>query len=133
LTVGSAIVAVGLALYARVSASEVRYWLDIFPPTVLVALGMGACVAPLTTSVMAAVDVDHVGVASGFNSAVARIAGLIATAALGFVFAEQGSEAAFVVGFRVAALVGAVSSFAAAGFALWLISKQPVSGVPPTG
>jgi tRNA-splicing ligase RtcB len=33
----------------------------------------------------------HVGAASGFNSAVARIAGLIATALLGFVFAQQGS------------------------------------------
>ena len=33
----------------------------------LIALGMGACVAPLTSSVMASVDVDHVGVASGFQ------------------------------------------------------------------
>ncbi|GAC1500894.1 MAG: hypothetical protein NVS1B6_07210 [Steroidobacteraceae bacterium] len=70
---------------------RVEHWTDILPPTLLVALGMAACVAPLTTAVMASVDTDHVGAASGFNSAVARIAGLVATALLGFVFARQGS------------------------------------------
>jgi MFS family permease len=42
------------------------------------------------------VDTDHVGAASGFNSAVARIAGLVATALLGFVFAKEGSAADFI-------------------------------------
>ena len=45
----------------------------------------------LTTMVISSVDADHVGPASGFNSAVARVGGLIATALLGFVFAQQGS------------------------------------------
>jgi len=121
LTIGSGLVAIGLALYVRVGTSGIDYWLDIFPPTFLVALGMGACVAPLTTSVMSSVDADHVGVASGFNSAVARIAGLMATALLGFVFARQESPDAFIAGFRAAALVGAASAALAAGSALFLI------------
>jgi hypothetical protein len=100
------------------------YWLDIFPPTLLVALGMGVCVAPLTTSVMAAVDTDHVGIASGFNSAVARIAGLVATALLGFVFARQDSSNAFLAAFRTAVFAGAASAFAAGLFAITLIRPE---------
>lgn len=124
LTIGSATVGVGLILYVRVDAAGIHYWTDIFPPTLIVALGMGACVAPLTTSVMASVDAKHVGIASGFNNAVSRIAGLIATALLGFVFVRQGSADAFVAGFRAAAVVGAVSALSAAGFALLLIDRK---------
>jgi len=124
---GSLLVGLGLALYVRVGAHEVDYWRDIFPPTLLVAVGMGVCVAPLTTSVMAAVDTDHVGVASGFNSAVARIAGLVATALLGLVFAKQGSPDAFIAAFHAAAWVGAASAVAAGVFALTLMRTQPPS------
>jgi predicted MFS family arabinose efflux permease len=124
LTIGSSLVVVGLALYGRIGTQAINYWLDIFPPTVLVALGMGACVAPLTTAVMTSVDADHVGLASGFNNAVARIAGLIATASLGFVFARQESTATFMVGFRAAALIGAASAALAAGSALFLIRPR---------
>ena len=127
LTVGSGLVAVGLSLYARVGTATVSYWSDVLPPTLLVALGMGACVAPLTTSVMASVDTRHVGIASGFNSAVARIAGLIATALLGFVFARQDSTQNFVVGFRTAALIGAGSAAAAAACALLLLPPRQAS------
>lgn len=124
LSIGSGLVGIGLALYGRIGTQGINYWLDIFPATVLVALGMGACVAPLTTAVMTSVDADHVGLASGFNSAVARIAGLIATALLGFVFARQESAEAFMLGFRAAALVGAASAALAAGSVLLLIHPR---------
>jgi EmrB/QacA subfamily drug resistance transporter len=114
LGLGAALVAVGLALYARIGGTILVYWSDVFPPTLVVALGMGACVAPLTTTVMSAVETERVGVASGFNSAVARIAGLIATALLGFVFVRQGSSESFLMGFRAAVLIGAASAAAAA-------------------
>jgi EmrB/QacA subfamily drug resistance transporter len=121
LSSGSVLVGLGLVLYVRVGDSAVNYWLDIFPPTLLVALGMGLCVAPLTTSVIGSVSADHVGVASGFNSAVARIAGLLATALLGLVFAKQGSASAFIQAFRAAAVVGAASAMIAGLFAIALI------------
>jgi nitrate/nitrite transporter NarK len=81
---------------------------------------------PLTTTVMASVDPGHVGAAAGFNSAVARIAGLIVTALLGFVFAQQGSADAFIAGFRAAVLVAAASAAVAASCAFLLI-RPPVS------
>jgi EmrB/QacA subfamily drug resistance transporter len=118
---GSLLVGLGLSLFGRVGPDALDYWLDIFPPTLLVAFGMTVCVAPLTTSVMAAVDTDHVGVASGFNSAVARIAGLVATALLGLVLSKEDSSSAFTVAFHAAALVGATSAVAAGIFAITLI------------
>jgi hypothetical protein len=120
LAIGATVVATGLALYRRVATDGIDYWADILPATLLVAIGMGVSVAPLTTTVMASVDPGHVGVASGFNSAVARIAGLIATALLGFVFA-RGSAETFIAAFRVAVLVGAASAAVAAGCAFLLI------------
>ena len=131
LTIGAAVVGTGLALYARVGEGQIDYWTEVLPPTLLVALGMGVSVAPLTTTVMASVDTDHVGAASGFNSAVARIAGLVATALLGFVLARQGSAADFIAGFRTAAIVGGVSAALAAACGLLLI-RAPASPVAPT-
>jgi EmrB/QacA subfamily drug resistance transporter len=124
LCIGSGLVGIGLLLYARIGTGGIRYWLDIFPPTLLVALGMGISVAPLTTTVMASVDVDHVGIASGFNSAVARIAGLIATALLGFVFVHQGTMETFVAAFRTAAMIGAAACALSAICALFLVRPQ---------
>jgi EmrB/QacA subfamily drug resistance transporter len=124
LSCGALLVGLGLALYARVGANAVDYWLDIFPATLLVALGMGVSVAPLTTSVMASVDTDHVGIASGFNSAVARIAGLVATALLGLVFSKQDSSSAFIPAFRASAFVGATSAVVAGLFAITLVRTE---------
>ncbi len=121
LSCGSLLVGLGLALYAHVSAAAPDYWLDIFPATLLVALGMGVSVAPLTTAVMASVDTDHVGTASGFNNAVARIAGLAATALLGLVFSKQDSSTAFISAFRAAALAGALSAIVAGLFSITLV------------
>ena len=81
LTVGPAIVTCGFALLALLEPQR-GYALAFFPGILVVGLGMGITVAPLTTSVVSAADPRHVGIASGINNAVSRIAGLLAIAAL---------------------------------------------------
>ena len=130
LGLGALMVAGGLALYLRLGAGG-SYWTDVLPATLVVAIGMAISVAPLTTTVMGAVDADHVGAASGFNSAVARIGGLIATALLGFVFATQGSRDSLLSSTHTATLVGAAMAALAGVFALVMIhtpDKEKANG-----
>jgi EmrB/QacA subfamily drug resistance transporter len=118
LTIGPLIVALGFALATRIGV-DASYWTDVLPAVLVIAIGMAGAVAPLTTAVMASVDGDHVGTANGFNSAVARTGGLIATALLGSVLAARGHELA--EAFHAAALVGAGAAAAAGLAALFLM------------
>ena len=115
LTIGPVVVACGLRNWPRCSAPSGSYWTHVFPAVLVIALGMAGAVAPLTTAVLASVDAQHTGTASGFNSAVARTGGMIATAALGAVLA--GTGAALEASFRSSAWIGVGIALAAAASA----------------
>ena len=85
---GPLVAAAGLALLQRVDAN-VDYVTELLPALLLFSLGLSATVAPLTATVLADADESNAGIASGVNNAIARVAGLLAVAALGAVVAGQ--------------------------------------------
>lgn len=91
LTAGPLVVAAGMVLSVLVTASS-SYWSGAFIMILVMASGMTIAVAPLTSSVLGSVAEQHVAMASGFNSAVARTGGLIATALLGAALASRDAE-----------------------------------------
>jgi EmrB/QacA subfamily drug resistance transporter len=91
LTAGPIIAAVGLVglAFADLAGS---YWASVFPAICTLAVGMTLTVSPLTSTVMASVGEARTGVASGVNNAVARVAGLLAVAALGAILFASFSQ-----------------------------------------
>jgi len=110
------------------AASYVR---GVLPGVLLIALGMAGVVAPLTTAVLSSVDDRHMGTASGFNSAIARTGGLIATALAGLVISREGAD--LLAAFRAAALAGAGLAFASGLISILTLrdSQQINSSISP--
>ncbi len=117
LIAGSLLVAAGFLFLLLVEAGG-AYWTTVFPGLLVISLGMSGVAAPLTTAVLAAAGPENSGSASGFNSAIARLGGLIATALLGGVLGASG--AALVAGFHVAAIAAGIASVLASASALAL-------------
>ena len=118
LTIGPLVVAAGFLLALRVGAPT-HYWSELLPAILVISIGMAGAVAPLTTAVLGAVDSRHTGSASGFNSAIARTGGLVATALLGGVLGSRGPS--LITGFHTVAIACAVASVAASASAFFLI------------
>jgi EmrB/QacA subfamily drug resistance transporter len=127
LTIGPLVVALGFLLTLRIGRHG-AYWTTIFPALLVIAVGMSGAVAPLTTAVLSAVDSRHVGSASGFNSAVARTGGLVATALVGSVLGAVGD--ALISEFHIAAVACALAALGAAGSAFFMVKNATEAGGP---
>lgn len=94
LTAGPLLAAAGMLLMLRVGpgAGVSSYVTDVLPAVLVLGAGLVILVAPLTATVLAAVDAERAGLASGINNAAARAAGLLAVAALPLL-AGMGPEA----------------------------------------
>ena len=110
MTFGPVLIAVGLALFGRIGASG-NYVTEVLPAVVVFGFGVAAIVAPLTTTVLAAVPAEHAGMASAVNNDVARAASLIAVAVLPAAAGLTGSSylhpAQFSAGFHTASYISA--------------------------
>jgi EmrB/QacA subfamily drug resistance transporter len=121
LSIGALIVAGGFLLALRIG--DGAYATTVLPAILTIAIGMAGVASPLTTAVLSSVDASHTGVASGFNSAVARGGGLIATALLGLVLTAEGK--ALLAPFHMAMAVCAASAAAAAVCAFIWVGSDP--------
>ncbi|MEU8438722.1 MFS transporter [Streptomyces sp. NPDC029216] len=130
LTVGPLVCAAGMLLALRVGP-QASYVRDVLPAMAVLGAGLATLVAPLTATVLAALDPGRAGLASGINNAAARAAGLLAVAALPLL-AGMGPDAYRSAGAFDAAFGRAVAWCAglmAAGAALaWATVRSPAPG-----
>ena len=85
---GPIVAGIGLIWMGRLDA-DVDYWTDLLPGVIVFGLGLSATVAPLTNTVLGSVPQHNAGVASGVNNQIARVASLLAIAAVGLVVAAR--------------------------------------------
>jgi hypothetical protein len=88
MTIGPLLGGLGLFMLRGVDTHP-DYVAEVMPGILVFALGLSMTVAPLTATVLSAVEREHAGVASGVNNAVARIAGLLAIAVVGAVISSS--------------------------------------------
>jgi EmrB/QacA subfamily drug resistance transporter len=128
LTVGPLVTALGLVLLSRIGPGD-SYLSAVLPAVTVFGLGLTLVVAPVTATVMAAADERHSGIASGINTAVSRLAGLIIVAVLPLIAGLSGKRfydpAAMSHGFHVAMLACAALS-ATGGVLAWLTISSDV-------
>ena len=124
---GPVIAGAGMVV-ARLITPHSSYWTSAFPAILVMAAGMTIAVAPLTSAVLGSVEERHVAMASGLNSAVARLGGLIATALLGSVLGREGD--ALFGGFHAAMFVSAAVAVLAGVVALAMLGKVTTKPSP---
>jgi EmrB/QacA subfamily drug resistance transporter len=84
---GPLVAAAGLLLFQTIGL-KADYVSEVLPGLLLFAVGLSMTVAPLTAAVLQGAE-KEAGIASGVNNAIARVAGLLGTAAVGAVVAQS--------------------------------------------
>jgi EmrB/QacA subfamily drug resistance transporter len=114
---GPFVAAAGVAGLVRLQPGF-AYWWELLVPLLVFSVGLSMIVAPLTATVLADVNDTDAGTASGFNNAVARVAGLLGIAVVGAAIAGP-NNTLDVPGFRRAMIITA--ALVAAGGAIGLV------------
>jgi EmrB/QacA subfamily drug resistance transporter len=121
-------VGLGLLVFARPGTD---FMAGVLPGITTFGLGMAITVAPLTSTVLAAVDEGHLGTASGINNAVSRLAGLLAVAVLPLITGiDTAGTGPLGPGYAVAMLVSAALCLLAAAVAGLTVRRGTTSTRP---
>jgi EmrB/QacA subfamily drug resistance transporter len=127
---GPVLAGLGILLMTRIGPGS-SYMAAVLPAVVVFGLGLSLTVAPLTTTVLAAVDERHAVLASGVNNAVARAAQLLAIALVpplaGLTGDAYTDPARFSAGFRTAILIAGVSAICGGVIAWLTIRNDPIA------
>ena len=102
MSVGPAIMALGLLWYSRIPATSTAwvlgrgsilppasYFVDLLPGILLFGFGLSIMVAPLTTALMTSVPAKNSGVASAINNAISRVGSPLLNAVIFVVVASS--------------------------------------------
>lgn len=132
MTAGALVAGVGMLLLAGVRPGA-GYASAVLPGLIVFGLGLASLVAPLTAAVLGAVPPEQVGIASGVNNATARLAGLLATAAVPLAAGLGGLDnlagPAFTGGYTRAMHIGA--ALCVAGGAVAFLTVRGFAKVEP--
>jgi EmrB/QacA subfamily drug resistance transporter len=127
MTGGSFVAAAGMVLFARVQPGA-GYWTSVLPAAIVFGIGLSVLVAPLTTVALASLGEKKAGLASGVNNAVARVAGLLATAIIPFAAGLGGAQSlsgpTLVNGFTRAMFICAGLCLSGSAVSLLTIKKE---------
>jgi MFS family permease len=88
MTAGPMATAAGFGLMTRLDA-HASYLPQLLPGLLVFGLGLATTVAPLTAAILGGIDQRHAGIGSAVNNAIARVAGLLAIAAIGAIVASS--------------------------------------------
>jgi EmrB/QacA subfamily drug resistance transporter len=128
MTVGPILGGLGYLLFLTMG-EDVNYWAQVLPGVIVFSVGLSMTVAPLTAAILGSIPAAQAGIGSAVNNAVARVAGLIATAMIGVIIAGtldvEGFHRVIIVTAALLILGGVVSFVGIRNLA-----KQPAS-VPP--
>jgi sugar phosphate permease len=138
---GLALMALGMALFARVSVNG-SYVADVMVPGLLVATGIGFAVVPSTIAATASAGPEDAGLASGLVNTSRQVGGALGLAiltSLAALYAKHLQTVDFRApilalddGFRLAYLIGAGLAAAGAVVALRFLPRVP-HGAPAAG
>ncbi|MGL4339938.1 MAG: MFS transporter [Rhodoglobus sp.] len=94
MTIGPVIAGGGYLIFLTMGDS-VNYWWQVLPGAVVFAVGISVTVAPLTSAILGSIPSEQRGTGSAINNAIARIAGLIAIAAISVIVPDVFDLAGF--------------------------------------
>jgi EmrB/QacA subfamily drug resistance transporter len=124
---GPLLAAGGLLLF-QTTGLKADYVSEVLAPLLIFSLGLTMTVAPLTAAVLAGSE-KEAGIASGVNNAIARVAGLLGTAAVGAAIAS--SFAASIDNRLSGTALGGAARAAVAEAKRLPLGRPSVQGLPP--